>query len=145
MPLSATDVKTLLVNNINDPRIFAAYDFLDKLHYRQTPLDGISPYRIYDTNSNSYITSMSALLSAINTADIEYGFTFNHKFDPSVAVPIYVLIKSLEVRLHPYCAEDIIFISRFGEEQKKYIRFELRYLNDTDSALPLKIVNFSLV
>lgn len=143
--LTAAGIKTIIENNFADDRIFAIQSFIYRLIERKTYGDGINQYRIKNTNTNTYITSLADFLTNIDTTKLvaEYHY-FCDRMGGDRAHPFYAVMENYEVELNRFSKEDSIYFNMFGENNKN-IMFLFNYLADADPTLPIKIFEVKLV
>lgn len=145
--LNNSDVKSLVVGNLSDPRISGIQFFINNLIERQKHGGGINQYRITQLTSDTnlvYITSLEKFILAIDAAKLIADCNYHaDKATGNNTKSIVVYLTNLVVELDSKTDEDLLYISQFGAGNKK-IALYLNYLNDADTVLPLKIYDIRL-
>ncbi len=152
--ITNADIKQILVNNFNDIRMGAIQLFVKGLLERNNPGGGIDQFRIYNNQTDEYITSVDDFVAAIDEAFIIAKFDYYAKVEKGdTGHPISVTLTNLDVRVDRFGdALDNWLLQTYGNSKSIYndhvyvkkINFSLTYLMDTDPALPLKIFGVRL-
>lgn len=142
--LTNSELKNIIVNNLNDNRLFSIQSFLTRLIKRSVFGNGINQYRIKNLDNNTFITTLAEFSTHINHDELiaEYNYSENATSDKIHS--FIVIIGNYEVELDLNSTEDIIYLNKFGLNNKK-IMFLLNYLNDNDTSLPIKITDVKLI
>ena len=148
--LTKAQLKTVLVNNLQDNRLFAIQAYLEALIERRTYGGGINQYRIKDNMTSSYITSLSDFISKLDANSLFCSYDYNCRMlDVDKTSPFILSPGNYIVELNPNSREDSLYTSKFGEglgQTYRYnIFFYINYLGDADPTLPLKIIHVRLV
>lgn len=148
--MTKAQLKTVLVDNLQDDRLFAIQAYLEALIERRTYGGGINQYRIKDSVTNSYITSLSDFISKLDANSLFYSYDYNCRMiDVDKTHPFILSPGNFIVELDPNSGEDSLYTSKFGEglgQTYRYnIFFYINYLADIDTTLPLKITDVRLV
>lgn len=142
--LTNTELKTVIVQNLNDQRLYSLQRFLTDLIERKTHGGGIPQYRITNTLTNQPVTSLTDLIDAIHPASMKPEVVKNaDALGGDRLHPFRVILDNLKVTVNRYSAEDQdYFVS--GKEDLK-IALYINYLSDADPDLPLKVFSFRLI
>lgn len=131
-------------DSVNDIRLCSIKYFLIDLIERRTDDPAIEKYRITNTKTNTKITTLSALLSALDKNELSGGFNYaadrltGDRVHPCFAVPL-----NIEVDIDTRFQEDSILAQYFGSGKKRLF-FSVSYVSDGDAALPLKAFDVKL-
>jgi hypothetical protein len=147
--LSKAQLKTILSDNLNDDRIFFAQAFLEALIAREKYDSNINQYRIKDSLTNSYVTSLSDFITKLNANSLKYGYDYKCKsLDVDKTNPFILIPSNFTVELSIHSEEDSLYFGLYGKGQNNNgqmkINFYVNYLADTDPTLPLKVTNIRL-
>ena len=142
--LTNTELKTVIVKNLNDPRLYSLQRFLTDLIKRKTQDGGIPQYRITNTVTNQPVTSLTDLIDSIYPASLKPEVVKNaDALGGDRLHPFRVILDNLKVTVNRYTTEDQdYFVS--GKEDLK-IALYINYLSDADPDLPLKVFSFRLI
>lgn len=145
MPLTQAQLKTTIVNNLNDVRISAIAFFLEKLISRNIHGGGIEQYRVKDIKTDTFVTNLADLISRIDETYLKGDYNFNQpRQDTSRGHSISVISNQFVVEINSNSNEDRVFSGRYGSGTK-IIQFGLNYFNDLDTTLPLKIYDVAII
>ena len=143
--ITTADMKAILATNLDDRRILAIQLFLTDLIERETYGDGIERYRIKNTTTDTYITSLADFIAAIDASQMSMAlWRHNDAMGGDRTHPTAVTLGNFVVEFSPYSQEDAYYTAQFGSENK-HILFLVNYLSDGDDLLPLKIFTVRLV
>jgi len=143
MPLTNAQIKQAIQSSALDNRCFSIYLFLKELITRPDAKGSISPYRVFNTTTNSYVQTVEDLLSGIDDASIISGYDFLDTFSTDRVHTFYAIPTNLTIDFTNPTRSDNKFIERYG--YANYIRFSLTYLNEGDTdPLPIKVLDISL-
>lgn len=143
--LTEAQVKAIILDNLADLRLQAINLFINKLIKRETDEVSIPIYRLKNTNTNTDITSLAEFYSAIDENNLVMNYNFNQKIDPDSYIHGFIVVlKNIKVSFDRSSQNDIGWIEHYGA-QVNNLCFSLRYMNDADPILPLKITDVWLV
>lgn len=143
--LTNAQIKTILIDNLNDLRINGAALFINNLISRENYGGGIEQYRIYNTNTNSYVESLVDFINGIDENTLVQNWNINTGLkELDKTQPTVITLSNFEVSLEKTTDEDYSFTEMYGVSTKKIV-IVLNYLSDGDTILPLKIVRVKLV
>ena len=142
--LTNTELKTVIVKNLNDPRLYSLQRFLTDLIKRKSLDGGVPQYRITNTLTNQPVTSLTDLIDSIYPASLKPEVVKNaDALGGDRLHPFRVILDNLKVTVNRYTTEDQdYFVS--GKENLK-IALYINYLSDADLVLPLKVFSFRLI
>lgn len=143
--LTNAQIKTILIDNLNDLRINGAALFINNLISRENYGGGIEQYRIYNTNTNAYVESLADFINGIDENTLVQNWSINTGLkELDKTQPTVITLSNFEVSLEKTTDEDYSFTEMYGVSTKKIV-IVLNYLSDGDTILPLKIVRVKLV
>lgn len=141
--LSNTQIKQLIIDNLNSPFCFPMALFLTKLIQRDTTkFNTPDLYRIKDVNTNTDVTSLSDFISKIDDTKFEYNVNISSYSNNMIGVIVKMM--NFEVTLKETHVQDSPFTSIFGIGKHR-VCFHLAYARDNDATLPMKISNIVLL
>lgn len=141
--LTKAELKSIITNNFNDVRISSIVLFINELIEREKYGGGINQYRIFDTKTNSFITSLNQFITAIDENSLSMRYLYgSEKMTGDRMHPMVATIGNFVVQLNEYSEEDQEYFKTYGKATK--INFLLNYLADGDTVLPLKIFEVRL-
>ncbi len=141
--LTNAQLKQLIIDNLNSPFCFPVTLLLTKMIKRDNASLGSSYLnRIKDTNSNTEVTSLADFISKID--DTKFDLTVSTSNYSNNNIGVSITMKNFQITLNEQFKEDSGLSSLFGIGTH-YIRFNLAYARDLDTALPLKITNIVLI
>lgn len=157
--ITHSKMKDVLVANFNDDRIGAIQLFVERLLVRKNHGGGVDQYRLFNTVSNSYITSMAQFINAIQTSIATNDLSMSYDYYTSLHTgdrthPMVVSLQNVEVRVDKNGDEtDRWLLQTYGNSSRKkdenvYLKtlcFSINYLSDADDTLPLKIYEVKLM
>lgn len=143
--VTKSDIKDIIVANLNDPRILSIQLFLTELITRNAIAgEGFETYRIKDTSTDTFITTLDELIAAIDANKLfaEY-LKRSDRMTGDRVHPTVVVLTQFEVSLinDPY---DEWFVNTYGSG-KKFIALYLNYISDADTTLPVKVYEIKLI
>lgn len=141
--LTPSALKTLINSNLADDRLFGIQVLLSDLIARDIH-DAVTPqYRIQKTGSD--ITTLADLMTAISgsTPEISVANGYSNVSNLST-LPVTVLFPEIKVTLNTIHQADNRLTLLHGKGVFA-LGFVMNYINDGDTALPLKILNVVLV
>lgn len=142
--LTKTNLKTIIVNNLNDIRITAIALFINRLISRNKYDGNIPQYRIKNIINNTYVTNLTDFSSNIDANSLIMDYYFNSdKITSDRIHPFTVILGNYIVELNPNSEEDSFYTSIYGNSSK--IILLMNYLADGDITLPLKIFEIKLI
>jgi len=142
--ITKSQVRQIITTNLNDIRMSSIQLFIDQFISRKVHGDGIEQYRIKDTLTDTYITSLNEFISKLDENHISYGYSMNSSIQSGeIITPMYILLNQYLVTLDENSDEDDVYVSRFGFS--KTIALHATYMNDGDMSVPLKIYSVKLV
>lgn len=142
--LNPTELKAVIVQNLNDPRLFSFQLFVTKLLERKVYGDSIPQYRITNTLTNQPVTSMADFIAAIDPASLKPEVVKNaDALTGDRLHPFRVILDNLKVSVHRLSKEDSDYIVS-GKDDFKMALY-INYLSDADVDLPLKVFSFRLI
>ena len=142
--LNPTELKAVIVQNLNDPRLFSFQLFVTKLLDRKVYGDGIPQYRITNTLTDQPVTSMADFIAAIDPASLKPEAVKNaDALTGDRLHPFRVILDNLKVSVHRLSKEDSDYIVS-GKDDFKMALY-INYLSDADADLPLKVFSFRLI
>lgn len=143
--LTEAEVKTILLDNLAHMKAQAINLFIKKLLKRDTLNSSIDIHRVKNTVTNTNITTMDEFYAAIDENHLVQNYNFNQSIDPDCFIHGFVVIlKNIVVTLDKNSPDDIGWISKYGPDVTN-LCFSLRYLNDGDEVIPLRITDVWLV
>ena len=144
--MTNSQVKDVIVANLGDDRIFSIQAFLTRLIERKVHGDGIAQYRIKDTKTDTFVSSLDDFIAKLdaNSLHPDY-FYYSDKMEGDRTHPMAVNLANFEVQLNEHSDEDNIYTQMFGKSPVKNILLLINYLSDADSVLPLKIFEIKLL
>lgn len=145
--MTNSEIKDIIASNMADKRIYAIQAFLTRLIERKVYGDGIEQYRIKDTKSNSFVTSLSDFVTKLDADSLHPDyFYYSDKMEGDRTHPIAVNLANFEVQLNEHSDEDGIYTQVYGGKGSvKNILLLINYLSDGDLDLPLKIIEIRLI
>lgn len=148
-PAAATLIP-MIQANLGDIRMLSIQLFIEKLIERSRYGDGIDRYRIKNTTTDTFITSLSDFKAAITGPDLDlsypYGSLEEIRGDRVTGVEVTPL--NLEVQFNHHSSEDAFFSTMYDVEKVNKYKFILHmsYMNDSgDDAPAMKIYHIRLV
>lgn len=143
--LNSTQIKDIVLLNLEDIRMTAIAYFINNLISRKKHGGGINQYRLKNNNTGEYITSLAEFKAALDPSSlyIDYFF-YNVKNGGETTHPLSVVINNIDVELDTNSEEDGIYNMYFSSKANR-IMFLLNYLSDTDDILPLKIFEVRII
>jgi len=143
--LTKSQIVTIIQNNLNHDSMYPIQLYLTKLIERENYGNGIERYRIYNSLTNSYITSLNDFISKITASEIEPYIDFSLK-NENYTQSVNIKLKNFIVDLNKYSLDDEDLIITFGKELSKQIVFVMSNSNSTFiNSLPLVIYEVKLV
>jgi len=142
--LTNATAKTTLVDNLNDIRISAITLFINRLIERKVHGGGINQYRIKNKTTDTYITSVSDFILALDENELTYDFNYSgDKAEADRLRSLIIIPNNFIIELDGHTDEDDLYFSRYGKTVNR-IMFLLNYMNDGDSVLPIKVFDVRL-
>ena len=143
--LTNTQFKDIIVQNLNEDRIFAIQAFITRLVERKVFGDGIERYRIKDKITGTMVTSLDDFITKLDADSLRPDyFYYSDKMGGDRIHPTAVNLSNFEVSLDEHSSEDAVYFSMFGKGNKN-ILILINYLSDADTSLPLKIFEIRLI
>ena len=143
--LTNTQFKDIIVQNLNEDRIFAIQAFITRLVERKVFGDGIERYRIKDKITGTMVTSLDDFITKLDADSLRPDyFYYSDKMGGDRIHPTAVNLSNFEVHLDEHSFEDAVYFSMFGKGNKN-ILILINYLSDADTSLPLKIFEIRLI
>lgn len=145
MSTNSATFKSIIEQNLSDPRIFAIQSFLSRLIERKKYDDDIPRYRIFDVVTESFVTSLDDFILKLNAQHIFANYYYySAAMTGDRCHPISVALSNFVIKLDSNSDEDNIYTEMFGKPSDR-IMFLLNYLSDSDTVLPLKIFEIKLI
>lgn len=140
--LSNAQLVTLLATNLNDDRMLSIQAYLTRIIDRKVYGSGIPQYRVLNTVTGAYITSLDMFINAIHPdhISVDYYRRTTQTTVGDVIHPALVLLEQFVVEILEYSDEDDIYSSVVGVGTRG-IAFILSYMNESE---PLKISDIKL-
>lgn len=134
---------TLLNTNLNDDRMLSIQMYFTRLIDRKVFGSGINQYRIKNTVTGLYITSLADFIAAIDPLYIkpDYYYYATQTTIGDTIHPAIVILTNMVVELIAYSDEDDIYTTNVGYGDKT-IGLILSYMNESE---PLKITDVKLL
>lgn len=142
--ITKDELKTILVDNLRSPRQYGLQLFLTELLERGNYGGGIERYRVKNTVTGAYVTTLEELIAALDAEQLRPRPMFNApKLTGDRVHPAVVVVENLSVELLSYCEDDADFLQLSGSGTKKLYLY-VNYVSDDDTVLPLKIYTVKL-
>lgn len=145
-----TQIAQNLKDNLDDPRMLSAALFIQDLLERKAPEVNIPQWRITNAATQTPIKSVAEFITSVDSTKLQVSYPYQGERFSGDRVTGYELIPTnIELRFHLYSEEDKQFAlkySFFSECDVVYqFCFYMAYMNDSDTALPLKISSLRIV
>lgn len=139
-------VKELLQLNLQDERATATALFIQNLIQRKSHGSGIAQYRIINTLTDQWITSLDEFISTIDAESLFLSYPYEgERLSGDKVTGFLVTIDHYEVLWDTNSKSDKDFGSAFDLNSQKLFQFYLVYMNDGDLDVPLKVSYVKLV
>ena len=145
--MTNSEIKDIIGSNLVDKRIYSIQAFITRLIERKVHGDGIAQYRIKDTKTDTFVSSLDDFIAKLdaNSLHPDY-FYYSDKMEGDRTHPMAVNLANFEVQLNEHSDEDNIYTQMFGGKGGiKNILLLINYLSDGDLDLPLKIIEIRLL
>lgn len=144
---SNADAIANLATNLNDNRHYGIYLFIMDLIERKSPEPGVNRYRLFNTKTNSFITSYSGFINALSVNDTDASFPYTSgKVETDRVVGYLLTLKNIQVIFDRRSGDDIDYFFRTTQcelrEPYYHLRFGLSYVNEGE---PVKINDVRIV
>jgi len=127
---------TYIQSNLTDDRLYGIQLYLDRLVTTRQ--------RVNNSITNTPITLLADLQTALTTTNMDVRYNYESNSSANKVVPsFYVTFTNVVVNLDHY-VEDDVYTMKYGIGNK-LLQFEMSYLSDGDTVLPIKIFKVNLV
>jgi hypothetical protein len=139
-------VKELLQLNLRDERASAIAFFINNLVQRKVHGSGIEQYRIKNTLTGTWVTSLDEFIDTIDADNLFLSYPYEgERLQSDKVTGFLVTIDHFEVVWDINSKSDKEFASFFDLSSQKLFQFLLIYVNDGDTVVPLKTSYVKLV
>lgn len=143
-------VASNIKNNLADERMQGICLFIDSFIKRNKPEIGIPVYRIKNKTTGNFITSIAEFIAAVSGDALKQEYPFQGERASGDRVTGYnVTLTNLELTFNIHSKEDEFFTNHynyFADYDRPYqFSLYMAYVNDADTALPVKISSIRLV
>lgn len=139
-------IKQLLELNLRDERMTASALFIQTLIERKNHGGGIERYRIKNTVTGQWVTSVEEFITQLDANEIKLSYPFEgEKLQGDRVTGFLVDLTNFEVQWNHHSISDRPHLTFFDIGSQKYFQFYLIYMNDGDEVIPLKISYTKLV
>lgn len=144
--ISKERVKELLQLNLRDERITSAALFISNIVQRKTYGSGVEQYRIKNTLTGQWVTSLDEFINSISQDDVFLSYPYEgERLAGDKVTGFLATIDHFEVIWNPESKSDKDFASFFDLKTQKLFQFLMVYMNDGDTTLPVKATYVKLV
>ena len=143
--MTTIEMKAVIAANLDDNRILAIQLFLTDLIEREKFGGGVERYRIKNTLTDQYVTSLTEFKNQVDPGSIKMSmYQHTDRMAGDRTNPTVVVLQNFVVELTPHSKEDSYYTGSYGSGEKK-IMFLVNYISDGDEVLPLKIFSVRLI
>ena len=134
---------SLIQTNLNDDRMLSIQMYFTRLISRNVFGSGVSQYRVKNTVTGNYVTSLVELIYSIDPAYVkpDYYYYASQATVGDVVHPAIVILTNFIVEFNIYSDDDDVYTSNFGHGNRR-IGLILSYMNESE---PLKISNVKII
>lgn len=146
---AATTLVPMIQANLGDIRMLSIQLFIEKLIERTRHGGGVEQYRIKNTLTDTYITSLAEFKAALSAAQLDLSYPYNSTEGMlgDRITGIEVMPLNLEVQFNPHSSSDEFFSRMYDTDSNYRYRFvfHMAYMNDSvDDAPVMKIFHVRL-
>ena len=139
-------VKELLQINLRDERMSAIAFFINNLIQRKTHGSGIEQYRIKNTLTGQWVTSLEDFIAQIDAENLFLSYPYEgERLQSDRVTGFLATIDHYQVLWDNNAKSDKDFASFFDLSSQRFFQFFLVYMNDGDTEVPLKASYIKLV
>lgn len=138
--------KEMLQTNLRDERMTSSALFINTLIERDQHGSGIERYRIKNTTSGEWVTSIEQFVDEIDAGSIRLEYPYEgERLQSDRVTGFLVCLDNFKVEWSFAAKSDKPFASFFDMTSQVKFMFFICYMNDGDTDVPLKISSTKLV
>ena len=144
--MTKQELKDLLILNLESIKTYGAQVKVRDLIERGIDDPNISNFRVFDTTTDSHVTSLDDFKNKIDADMIMEDFhrTGNSNYGVFNGCSFTVTLGNFVVDINEHTSKDQWYAMTYGVGFRR-IQFTLNYLNDADDIQPLKVQEVKLV